>query len=193
MINLTFKEWLLYNERSYVGLRPDMDVMDTKKEEIQIGDIVELGPETKLKGEKVGRIGKITEKGSDFVKIQDLTRANNKKLIVPIVNLYNKEDLKGRTLLPSEERQLRALGGRTLWVFLTPRQYKKFKTTYKAPELPEIIPASKEDEPSDVLKSMFNKKEIEAEPETTVSIFKDKAPGEQQPLRRFLASRRGIF
>lgn len=180
---LSFKEWLI--ERNYIGERPDMDIVDTKKEEINIGDIVELGPETKLKGVKVGRIGRVVEKRSDTVGVVDLTRVGSKKLIIPISNFYDKEELKGRILLPSEERELLRLGGKRLWVVLTPRQYKKFKSTYRVKPLPDVVTPAPSSEPSDALRSMFSKKEVEPEA-PKLPMFRDEPEPLKQPLRRFV-------
>jgi hypothetical protein len=109
------------------------------------------------------------------------------------MNLYKKEDLKGRTLLPREERELTALGGKNLWIVLTPSQYRRHKNLYRAAPLPEIIPTVPSDEPSDALRAMFGSKEkTTQEPlPPALELIKNKTSGEPAPLRRFM--KRGIF
>lgn len=188
---MDFKNWLTLNETNHLQHRGELEDIDMRKEGLSIGDIVELGPEITYKGEKVGKIGRVIEIRYDTAVIQDLTRSQQKRYVVPIANLYNKEDLKGRTLLPKEEKELAALGGKTLWVNLTPRQYKKYKGQYEAEKTPEIASSSYVDEPSDILKQMFGKKEPEPEqPRLNIFDLKPDEPGETQPLKKFLASRR---
>lgn len=192
--SLSFKEWLANEAISPKVFRPDLAQSDIKKFEVSLGDIVEMGPETKFEGKKINRIGQVVElRGTGEVVLKDLTKKGNPKIVVPISELHDKEELRGMRIIPREEMELKALGGKRLWVRLTPRQYKKFAGSYRA-DVPEIIPISKDDGPSAALKRMFAM-DKKSEPEETLSIF-DEKPKEQpknNPLGRFIASRRGIF
>ena len=192
--SLGFKEWLAKEAISPKVFRPDLEQSDIKKFEVSMGDIVEMGPETKFEGKKINRIGQVIElRGTGEVVVKDLTKKGNPKIVVPISELHDKEELRGMRIIPREEMELKALGGKRLWVRLTPRQYKRFAGSYRA-DTPEIIPISKDDRPSDTLKRMFAM-DKKPEPEETLSIF-DEKPKDQpknNPLGRFIASRRGIF
>jgi hypothetical protein len=189
---MNFKEWLEINETRYVGLRGELPEADAKKVEIGIGDIAELIPEKKLKGTQGGSIGRVVAKRAFEIEVEDLTEPG-KKIIVPVTNFYDKEELKGRTLLPSEERELRILGGKKLWVILTPRQHKKFRKAFEPKKLPEIVPSAPTEKPSEFLRTMFGKKEQEPSQSTPLSGIFSKTSGESQPLARHINKRKSIF
>jgi hypothetical protein len=191
--NVSFKQWLANEAISPKVFRPDLGQVDVKKFEVSIGDIVEMGPESEFKGKKVNRIGQVIELRSGEVVVRDLTKKGNPKIVVPISELHDKEDLRGMRIIPKEEAELKALGGKRLWVRLTPRQHKKFAGSYRASAAPEIIPIARDDGPSDALKRMFAMDRTK-EPEQTLSIFDEKPKDKPKtnPLGRFLASRRGI-
>jgi len=178
----TFKEWL--QESSLPSrVRPELDPNAIKRSEISLGDIVDLGPETEYKGEKFPRVGRIVEIRSNEVVVKDLTR-QDKKYAISISELYDKEELKGILLAPYEERDLIRLGAKKLWVRLTPRQYKKYKSQYQS-KLKPIMP---EDQPEDVspeLSRMFSKKSSEEKP-SDMRIFEPEKPKSSSPLRKFI-------
>ena len=90
----------------------------------------------------------------------------------------------GRTLYPADEKYFKALGGKTLWVRLTPRQYKKFKSQYRAEQLPDIVPQQSDDRVPDILKKLFSgEREQEAE-EPTMSIFDPSVSKPKKPSFR---------
>ena len=186
---MNFSEWLIINEGALpIRHRPEMSEMDIKKSEVSVGDIVELGPETKYKGKNVPRIGQIVHiRGYDAI-IKDLTQG--KTIAVSIDELHEKEELKGIRLTPTEEKQLSLLGGKKLWVKLSERQYKKYKSKYKV-DMKAVMPDSVEPEPSKELSKMFSKKS-EPEGEKKLSIF-EPSKASSKPLERFVNKRRGIF
>jgi hypothetical protein len=191
--NLSFKQWLANEAISPKVFRPDLDQVDVKKFEVSIGDIVEMGPESEFKGKKVNRIGQVVELRSGEVVVKDLTKKGNPKIVIPISEFYDKEGLRGMRIIPKEETELKALGGKRLWVRLTPRQHKKFAGSYRASAAPEIIPIARDDRPTAALKQMFAMDRAK-EPEQTLSIFDEKPKNKPKtnPLGRFLSSRRGI-
>ena len=89
----------------------------------------------------------------------------------------------------TEEKQLSLLGGKKLWVKLSERQYKKYKSKYKV-DMKAVMPDSMEPEPSKELSKMFSKKS-EPEEEKKLKIFEPSKS--TKPLERFVNKRRGIF
>jgi hypothetical protein len=187
---MKFSEWLIINESALpIRQRPEMSEMDIKKSEVSVGDIVELGPETKYKGKNVPRIGQIVHiRGYDAI-IKDLTQG--KTIAVSIDELYEKEELKGIRLTPTEEKQLSLLGGKKLWVKLSERQHKKYKSKYKV-DMKAVMPDSVEPEPSKELSKMFSQKKSEPGEEKKLKIF-EPSKASSKPLERFVNKRRGIF
>lgn len=88
---------------------------------ICVGDIIDLDIES-----SVNKLAKIIEVKKGKVEAIDLS--NNGILILPIDCLHDKQDLTGIRLRPSEERDLKLLGAKNLWVKLTPKQYEKYNT-----------------------------------------------------------------
>jgi hypothetical protein len=187
---INFKNWLIESEAR--KLRPELSDVDLKKLEVSIGDIVEMGPETEFKGKKANRISRVVKISGDTVLVVDLTKSGDKLIRLPIKELHDKEELRGSRIIPKEEAELKLLGGKRLWVRLTPRQYSKYASSYKAPKMPEIIPMTQEDKPSKVLKNMFSKTSQE-KPEEILSIFDDEPKTKTSPLKRFLAAKKGIL
>lgn len=192
-MTLTFKTWLAESEakKLSVQLRPQLSEPDIKRLEVEINDIVEMGPETEFKGAKINKIAKVVEIKGDRVFVRDLTKSDSKLLSIPIKDLHDKEELRGTRIIPREEAELKALGGKRLWVKLTPRQYKKYAALYRAPEMPEIIPMSSDEAPSKSLKRMFSPEQKE-KPEI-LSIFDEKPKSGSSPLKRYIAKKKGIF
>ena len=185
---MKFTEWLRVRESRFASaLRPELDIGSQKKLEFSIGDVVELGPESEHKGKSVTRIGQIIEIRANDVLVRDLTRMG-RNYSIPFSDLYDKEDLKGILLTPREERDLKSLGGKKIWVRLTPRQYKKFKSKYKA-DMPMIVGDDSSESPSKELRRMFAKPE--SEPEVPMKIFEPEKSKYSSPLRRF--TRKDLF
>lgn len=186
---MKFSEWLKIKisessrARASASYRPEINELDIKLSQINIGDIVELGPETEHQGKKANKIGKIKSiRGYDVIIHNLLT---NKLIVVNISNLYDKEDLKGIRLTPSEERELALLGGKKLWIKLSDRQYKKFKSQYEVKLRPIMPETNPEDSGDDALRKMFSKKEREPE-KKEIEIFSKEKEKPKQPLQRFI-------
>jgi hypothetical protein len=184
----TFKEWLQEEGALPSRLRPELDPDSIKRDEISLGDIVELGPETEHKGQKINRIGQVVEIRAREVIVNDLTR-KDKKYAIDVSELHDKEELKGIILTPYEERHLKLLGGKKLWVRLTPRQYKKFKSQYQS-KLKPIMPEDQPEEDDSVLRTMFSKKPSEPDA-PKMKILEPETPVRQSPLRRYI--RKDLF
>lgn len=197
--NLSFKDWLVVESSLPKHYRPELAEPQIKKYEVSVGDIVEMGPETEHggktihQGKSIGRLAQVKEIRANEVVVLDLTRAKAKRQIIPISHLYDKEELKGGRIIPKEEADLKALGGNRLWVKLTPRQYSKFASRYKATSTPNII-QMRNDEPSVALKRMFSQSSEPKKPEVLPMFSRDekKKPG-ASPLGKFLSSKKGIF
>ena len=189
--NLNFKEWLVSEAALPKHYRPELDELSVRKVEVSVGDIVEMGRETEHRGQIVNRIAQVKEVRGSEVVLKDLTRSGAKNQVVPLSDLHDKEELRGSRIIPKEENDLRALGGKRLWVRLTPRQYKKFASHYRAEKLPDVISMS-DNEPSLALKRMFTKNSEPMKPEV-LPMFSDKKTTGSGPLKRFLASKKGIF
>lgn len=86
---------------------------------IFIGDIIDLDL-----GSSINRLAKIIEIKKGKVEAIDLSSGGI--LIIPSDCLYDKQDLTGMRLKPSEEKDLKLLGAKNLWVQLTPKQYEKY-------------------------------------------------------------------
>lgn len=197
--NLSFKDWLVVESSLPKHYRPELVEPQIKKYEVSVGDIVEMGPETEHggktvhQGKSIGRLAQVKEIRANEVVVLDLTRAKAKRQIIPISHLYDKEELKGGRIIPKEEEDLKALGGNRLWVKLTPRQYHKFASRYKATPTPNII-QMRNDEPSTALRKMFSQSSEPKKPEVLPMFSRDekKKPG-ASPLGKFLSSKKGIF
>lgn len=197
---IKFTEWLekrALEEAKHVKLRPELDDMTAdRKFAVEVNDIVDLGPETKLQGKYVPKYAKIVEVRGDSVVALDLSKNDGTKILIPLSYLHSKEQLYGRILPPSDERDLKAFGAKNLWVRLTPRQYRKFKARYKGEEIPDVVPPMRVYEPSDVLRRMFDRSKEEEETPEIHHIF-DKEDEEDKkddvipmfrtsPLQRFI-------
>lgn len=196
---MRFTEWLKNRDLALFEsiarhLRPELDTKLANRLAILEGDLVDLGPETKLKGKRIPRIGRVSKVRMDSVVVQDLTRNDGTLVIIPIDELYNKEDLMGRILTPGDERDLKMLGGKNIWIRLTPRQYKKFKSKYKPPEMPQIVMSQDDAEPSKKLKKMFSQKSSDpVSPDPLRGMFAPESKPERpsiiqkpSPLQRFV-------
>lgn len=159
---MKFSEWVTKRDaqealnEAAVHYRPELDdTTSDRKFLLTVGDIIEFGPETKHKGQQVLRLAKVLEVGNEFVMALDLSK--NTKVRIPKNELYNKEELYGRILFPADEQMLKALKGQNLWVRLTDRQHRKFKSRYKAKTLPSVVPDTSTST-SSVLQRMFDPK-----------------------------------
>lgn len=190
-----FTEWLknrliIESEAKRLRLRPELDDSNVRKFEVSIGDIVELGPETQYKGEKITRIGRVVEVRANEIVVADLTQLG-KRIVIPMSEIYDKEELRGARIIPRDEKQLMAMNAKRLWVRLTPRQYKKFAASYRHKPV-EIVPMQRDDGPSDSLRKMFSSDSTEKKPEEILSMFRDKKDHGSSPLRRFVQSKKGL-
>jgi hypothetical protein len=199
-INMQFKNWIIEEEKRAI-LRPELQASELRKFEVSVGDIVEMGPESEFRGKKefqgkkINRIAQVVEIRPKEIIVRDLTKQGNPKIAIPIDELYDKEELRGMRIIPREEAELKALGGKRLWVRLTSRQHKKFSGLYRATAAPEIIPITREEKPNDELRRMFSTQSKEISPEEILPMFssKQKEIPKINPLGKFLASRKGIF
>lgn len=198
--NLSFKDWLIVESSLPKHYRPELVEPQIKKYEVSIGDIVEMGPETEHEGKTVhqgksiGRLAQVKEIRANEVVVLDLTRSKAKRQIIPMSHLHDKEELRGKRIIPKEEADLKALGGNRLWVKLTPRQYKKFASHYRAESMPDII-QMRDNEPSIALRRMFSQSSSEPKKSEVLPMFsgdEKKKPG-TNPLGRFLSAQKGIF
>ena len=139
----SFFEWIKKQEileARHAIYRPEITVKKSVQMSVSLNDIIELGPETTRKGVRVTRLAKIVEIKRNHVEALDLSKNDGSRIIVPIDNLYEKQELTGVKLKPFEERDLSLKGAKNLWVKLTPRQYTKYKYEYKEPEVTPIVP-----------------------------------------------------
>lgn len=187
---MRFLEWLKKrNFEFFEGIRhhrPELVGQTVNRLAVNVGDIIEMGPETQFKGKYANRLAKVLKVTGSTVEALDLTKpADNLKIMIPVDELYNKEDLLGRILYPADEKYLKQLGGNTLWVRLTPRQYKKFKAQYRAEQLPEFIPSQSDERIPDALKKLFSSdKDEDKDEDSTMSIFDPYASGSKNPSFR---------
>ncbi len=191
--NLSFKDWLVVEASLPKHYRPELAEPQIRKFEVSVGDIVEMGPETEHQGKSVGRVAQVKEVRANEVIVLDLTRSKTKRQVIPISQLYDKEELRGQRIIPREEAQLKALGGSRLWVRLSPRQYKRFASQYRVKQAPDII-QMRDDEPSIALRKMFSQSS-EPKKSEVLPMFsgeEKKRPG-SNPLGRFLSAKKGIF
>jgi hypothetical protein len=137
----SFFEWIKKQEileARHAIYRPE--IKKSVQMSVSLNDIIELGPETTRKGARVTRLAKIVEIKRSHVEALDLSKNDGSRIIVPIDHLYEKQELTGVRLKPFEERDLSLMGAKNLWVKLTPRQYTKYKSKYKEPEVTPIVP-----------------------------------------------------
>ena len=157
---------------------------------ISFKDIIELGPESKYKGKKVLKLAQVVKIKRESVEAIDLSSPSS-ILIIPMNQLYDKQELTGKLLAPFEERELAALGAQNLWIKLTPKQYKEYKELYKTLEEPES--RNIEDEKQiEFLKKLFAS-EKEEQPKEPVFKFPeldhDEKPKREIPLGKFISKR----
>jgi hypothetical protein len=137
----SFFEWIKKQEileARHAIYRPE--IKKSVQMSVSLNDIIELGPETTRKGARVTRLAKIVEIKRSHVEALDLSKNDGSRIIVPIDHLYEKQELTGVRLKPFEEKDLSLMGAKNLWVKLTPRQYTKYKSKYKEPEVTPIVP-----------------------------------------------------
>ena len=137
----SFFEWIKKQEileARHAIYRPE--IKKSAQMSVSLNDIIELGPETTRKGVRVTRLAKIVEIKRNHVEALDLSKNDGSRIIVPIDHLYEKQELTGVRLKPFEERDLSFMGAKSLWVKLTPRQYTKYKSTYKGPGVTPVVP-----------------------------------------------------
>lgn len=179
---MKFSEWVKKRDlkEAAAHFRPELDdTTSDRKFLMSVGDIIEFGPETKHKGQQVLRLAKITEIKAASVEAIDLSK--NKKITIPKNELYNKEELYGRILLPADERMLKALKGTNLWVRLTDRQYRRFKGKYKISPASSIVPDQTDVEPSAALKRLFYTQSTEKKTEEPRLSMFDNPPEQTSP------------
>jgi hypothetical protein len=137
----SFFEWIKKQEileARHAIYRPE--IKKSAQMSVSLNDIIELGPETTRKGARVTRLAKVVEIKRNHVEALDLSKNDGSRIIVPIDHLYEKQELTGVRLKPFEEKDLLLMGAKNLWVKLTPRQYTKYKSKYKEPEVTPVVP-----------------------------------------------------
>jgi hypothetical protein len=200
----SFFEWIKKQEileARHAIYRPEITVKKSVQMSVSLNDIIELGPETTRKGARVTRLAKIVEIKRNHVEALDLSKNDGSRIIVPIDHLYEKQELTGVRLKPFEERDLSLMGAKNLWVKLTPRQYTKYKSKYKAPEATPVVPKDPQidDEQVKFLRNWFASAKAEddkqKQQDQTLDIFgsKEEKPktgtsiiSKPSPLARFI-------
>jgi len=200
----SFFEWIKKQEileARHAIYRPEITVKKSVQMSVSLNDIIELGPETTRKGARVTRLAKIVEIKRNHVEALDLSKNDGSRIIVPIDHLYEKQELTGVKLKPFEERDLSLMGAKNLWVKLTPRQYTKYKSRYKEPEVTPIVPKDPQidDEQVKFLRKWFASAKAEddkqKQQDQTLDIFgsKEEKPktgtsiiSKPSPLARFI-------
>jgi hypothetical protein len=200
----SFFEWIKKQEileARHAIYRPEITVKKSVQMSVSLNDIIELGPETTRKGARVTRLAKIVEIKRNHVEALDLSKNDGSRIIVPIDHLYEKQELTGVRLKPFEERDLSLMGAKNLWVKLTPRQYTKYKSKYKAPEATPVVPKDPQidDEQVKFLRNWFASAKAEDDKQKkqdqTLDIFgsKEEKPktgtsiiSKPSPLARFI-------
>ena len=162
---LWFKEKLIsWSSRS---IRPNLKI---KYMSISVKDIIELGPESTYKDKKVIKLAQVVSVSNKYVRAIDFSKPSS-VLIIPIDHLYEKQELTGKILRPSEEKELYSMGAKNLWVKLTPKQYEDYKKNHNYQET-EL----------GVERQEFDRKQIEFLRKWLMSANDEK---EKEPLFRF--------
>jgi len=187
----SFFEWIKKQEifeSKHVVYRPEISVKKSVKMSVSLNDIIELGPETKLKGANVTRLAKVVEIKRSHVEALDLSKNDGSRIIIPIDHLYEKQELTGVRLKPREERDLAAMGAKNLWIKLTPRQYAKYKSKYKEPEVTPVVPKEPQidDDQVKFLRNWFASAKAEddkqkQQDQQTLDIFGSNQDQEEKP------------
>lgn len=149
---------------------------------IFIGDIIDLDP-----GSSINRLAKIIEIKKGKVEAIDLSSGGI--VIIPSDYLYDKQDLTGMMLKPGEEKDLKLLGAKNLWVQLTPKQYEKYNLEKTEKEL--LIEKEKELDEIQMkfLMNFFkNSKDEKIDEGPTLNIFSEenKIKESNSPLSKFI-------
>lgn len=187
----SFLEWLKNRDRSLFEsrqrYRPELTGQSVNRFAVNVNDIIEMGPETQERGKSVNRLAQVVRISGGMVEARDLTTPSQDiRIMVPIDHLYNKEDLLGRTLFPADERYLKQLGAEKLWVKLTPRQYRKFKSQYRAEEMPSMVPSShsQDDKASEILKQLFSGNDEPQQEEPRMTLFDPTEKSKKPTIRK---------
>lgn len=144
--------------------------LKTKHMSISVKDIIELGPESTYNDKKIINLAQVVSVSNKYVRAIDFSKPSS-VLIIPINHLYEKQELTGKILRPSEEKELFSVGAKNLWVKLTPEQYKDYKQNCNSQE-PKLEEERQE----------FDKKQIEFLRKWLMSASDEK---EEEPLFRF--------
>lgn len=172
-----------------------------QKMSVSLNDIIELDPEITLRGAGINRLAKVIEVKKNHIEALDLSK--NSRVIIPIDYLYEKQELIGVRLKPIEEKQLAAMGAKSLWVKLTPRQHTKYKSKHKENDSNLTIPREPEidDDQIKFLKNWFmiakteddkQERKQQQQDQQTLNMFKSKPEekisilGKPIPLSRFI-------
>jgi hypothetical protein len=153
---------------------------------ICVGDIIELESNS-----AINKLAKVIEVKKGKVEAIDLSIGG--RVIIPVDCLYDKQDLTGNRLKPSEEKELALLGAKNLWVRLNPEQYKK----YNAEKLQTEFLIAREKKLDEIqekfLLDLFNnsKKETPEKETEEINIFdlKEKEITPKMPLSKFIRDR----
>jgi hypothetical protein len=100
--------------------------------------------------------------------VEALNLSNSLKIILPIEELYLKEDITLQRMCPKYEEQMKMLGAKNIWVRLTKTQYRKIsiKTKGSSESLKDI-----DDKQIEKLKKWFLENKDEEKKEGSNNIF----------------------
>jgi hypothetical protein len=149
-----------------------------------VGDIIDLSF-----CDRFNKLAKVIEIKKGKVEAIDLSCGG---IVVFSENsLFDKQEITGNRLKPSEEKELDLLGAKNIWISLTPESYKKHIDQKNKKEILDIKEKQIEENQLKFLKNMFlsdcEKKEIEYE---KLNIFSDPKTDESQktisPLSKFM-------
>jgi len=149
---------------------------------ICIGDLIELDIESSF-----NKLAKIIEIKKEKVEAIDLSVGGI--LIIPFDYLYDKQDLTGMRLKPSEEKELNLLGAKNLWVKLTPKQREKYFSDKKEKELLNEKEKKKDEIQMKFLMNFFKSskdEKIDEAPTLTIFSEENKIKESNSPLSKFI-------
>jgi len=149
---------------------------------ICIGDLIELDLESSF-----NKLAKVIEIKKEKVEAIDLSVGGI--LIIPFDYLYDKQDLTGMRLKPSEEKELNLLGAKNLWVKLTPKQSEKYFSDKKEKELLNEKEKKKDEIQMKFLINFFkSSKDEKIDDAPTLNIFSEenKIKESNSPLSKFI-------
>jgi|694.fasta_scaffold68763_4 hypothetical protein len=149
---------------------------------ICIGDLIELDIDSSF-----NKLAKIIEIKKEKVEAIDLSVGGI--LIIPLDYLYDKQDLTGMRLKPSEEKDLKLLGANNLWVKLTPKQREKYAADKKEKELLNEKEKKLDEVQMKFLMNFFKiSKDEKIDDAPTLNIFSEenKMKENNSPLSKFI-------